>query len=433
MTVDSPIAPAVAPVEPVARGRAGRFEFLDALRGLAALAVVVQHCSERLWPEYFRFSQAYFGLGEFGVFVFFIVSGFIIPASLERGRSLGAFWAGRFFRLFPLFWACLVAAMLLNSFGRYELPDPFWDQPVLNFLANLTMMQFFIGGWDIQIIGASWSLSYELVFYLILSLLLIARINRRSVPLAVGALVLIVPGALLPPALLTSADAGALTRSIVVVATITAATVFACLATDRRAALAAILISVIAVPLFLNQPGASVLTFGYLATMFLGTVLYRMTAGEITAPRGWLVFAFAMCLIFGVSTLVPAVVDPITGVWVTWVKQPLTILPAYVMFAAFLLLRRYSFPRPLLYLGRISYSLYLVHALILDAIPRWNTSVLGVPAQWLTLLTWVTTALLISALTYRFIEKPCHTLGHRVIARIDSRANAAERPATVAA
>ncbi|MEU0542192.1 acyltransferase [Nocardia sp. NPDC005978] len=431
MTVDSPAAPPAVPVEQAPRGRGGRFEFLDALRGLAALAVVVQHCSERLWPEYFRFSQAYFGLGEFGVFVFFIVSGFIIPASLERGRSLGAFWAGRFFRLFPLFWACLVAAMLLHSFGRYELPEPFWDQPVLNFLANLTMMQFFIGGWDIQIIGASWSLSYELVFYLILSLLLIARLNRRSVPLAVGALVLIVPGAILPPALLNGGDANAVTRSIVAVATILAATVFACVAEDRRAALAAILISVIAVPLFLNQPGASVLTFGYLATMFLGTVLYRMTSGEIAAPRAWLVFAFAMCLIFGVSTFVAPVLDPITGVWVTWIKQPLTILPAYLLFAGFLLLRRYSFPRPLLYLGRISYSLYLVHALLLDAIPRWSTSVLGVPAQWLTLLTWVGSALLISAVTYRFIEKPCHNLGHRVIARIDSRK--IEPPATAVA
>ncbi|MFF2549819.1 acyltransferase family protein [Nocardia sp. NPDC058058] len=417
--VAAPISPA-EPAEPVVRSRGGRFEFLDALRGLAALAVVIQHCSERLWPGYFRFSQAYFGLGEFGVFVFFLVSGFIIPASLERGRSLGAFWVGRFFRLFPLFWACLIAALLLHSINRYGLPAGFLANPVVNFLANLTMMQFFIGGWDIQVVGASWSLSYELAFYLILSLLVIGGLNRRSVPLAIAALLLIVPGALLPIMLLNGPDSNLTTRSIVLAATLVVAAVFAYLAADRRTALAAILIAAIAVPLILNQPGASVLTFGYFATMFVGTVLYRMTSGEITPRRAWSVFLFAITLIFGVSLFVQPVLDPITGVWITWLKQPLTIIPAYLLFAAFLLLRRYSFPRPLLFLGRISYSLYLIHVLILDA-PRWTTPILGIPATWLTLCTWVAAALLIATATYRWIEKPCHTFGGRMIAKIDAK------------
>ncbi|MBL1074770.1 acyltransferase [Nocardia sp. 2] len=420
MTVDGAVSVSAAPVERVVRGRGGRYEFLDALRGLAALAVVLQHSAERLFPAYFRFSQAHFGLGEFGVFVFFLVSGFIIPASLERGRSLGAFWVGRFFRLFPLFWACLIAAMILHSFNRYEVPAGYMDQPVLNFLANLTMVQFFLGGWDIQIIGASWSLSYELVFYLFLSLLLIARRNRASVPLAVLAILLIAPGAALPPALLTGSQADVVTRSIVVVATILVAVLFARLAGDRRAALAAILLAFLAVPLVLNQPGPSVLTVGYFATMFVGTVLYRMTSGEISAKRGWAVFAFAVGVIFGISLLAPPSVDPITGVSVHWLKQPTTIIAAFVLFALALLLRGRSFPRPLLFLGRISYSLYLIHALILDG-PRWTTSVAGIPAPWLTLCTWVAAAILIAALTYRTIEKPFHNLGHRMIARIDAR------------
>ncbi|QLY33134.1 acyltransferase family protein [Nocardia huaxiensis] len=432
MAVDSPVTPSTASTGTVVRGRGGRFEFLDALRGLAAMAVVIQHCSERLFPAYFRFSQAYFGLGEFGVFVFFLVSGFIIPASMERGRSLGAFWVGRFFRLFPLFWACLAAALILHSMGRYGLPAQFMDDPVVNLLSNLTMMQFFIGGWDIQIVGASWSLSYELAFYLFLSLLLIARLNRRSVPLAVLAVIVIVPGALLPPALINGAQANAVTRSIVVVATILVAAVFARLAADRRMALAAILLAVITVPLVLNQPGESVLTFGYFATMFVGTVLYRMASGEISAWLGWAVFGFTLCVIFGISLFIPPTLAPETGVWVTWVKQPLTIIPAYLLFAGALLLRRCSFPRPLLYLGRISYSLYLVHVLVLDS-PRWSTSVLGVPAAWLTLCTWVIGVLLIATATYRLIEQPCQNLGHRIITGMDARKRAENLPQTVAA
>ncbi|MFE3257558.1 acyltransferase family protein [Nocardia sp. NPDC059229] len=432
MTVDGVVAAPIAPVERVVRGRGGRFEFLDALRGLAALAVVIQHSSERLFPAYFRFSQAHFGLGEFGVFVFFLVSGFIIPASLERGRSLGAFWVGRFFRLYPLFWACLIAAMILHSINRFGLQAGFLAHPVLNFITNLTMVHFFIGGPDIQIIGASWSLSYELAFYLFLSLLLVGRLNRRSVPLAVLAVVLIVPGALLPPALINGSQANGVTRSVVAVATILVAVVFACLAADRRSALAAILLAFITVPLVLNQPGASVLTFGYFATMFVGTVLYRITSGEISVWRGWAVFGFAICVIFGISLFVEPTVDPLTGAWVTWLKQPVTIIPAYLLFVAALLLRRYSFPRPLLFLGRISYSLYLVHALVLDG-PRWTTSVLGIPAAWLTLCTWVIAALVIATVTYRTIEKPCHNLGHRVIAKMDARKRADGDPRPVAA
>lgn len=414
------------------RGRGGRYEFLDALRGLAALAVVVQHVSERIWPAYFRFSAAHFGLGEFGVFVFFLVSGFIIPASMERGRSLGAFWVGRFFRLYPLYWACLTAAVLLYSIQQYKLPPAFLEHPVTNFVMNLTMVHYFIGGPAIQIVTASWSLSYELAFYLFLSLLLTAGLNRRSVPLAVLAIVLVVPGALLPPFLINGPGATSLTRVAAAVATVVVAVVFACMATDRRAAVTAVGLVFITVPLVLNQPGVSVLTFGYFATMFVGTVLYRITSGEISATRGWAVFGLAIAVILGISTFARPALDPGSGAWVTWVKQPTTIITAYLFFVAALMLRKYAFPRPLLFLGRISYSLYLAHALILDG-PRWTKPVLGIPATWLTLVTWVGAAIAIAAVTYRCIEKPCHNLGHRMIAKIDSRKRAADESRTVAA
>ncbi|MEV6770090.1 acyltransferase [Nocardia sp. NPDC051030] len=411
------------------RGRGGRFEFLDAIRGLAALAVVIQHSSERLWPAYFRFSQAHFGLGQFGVFVFFLVSGFIIPASLERGRSLGAFWVGRFFRLYPLFWACLTAAIVLHSIDRFGLPAGFLDNPVQNFVTNLTMAQFFLGGMDTQVVGASWTLSYELAFYLFLSLLLLAGLNRRSVPLAVLAIGLIAPAVIVPTAMINGTQSNMLTRSIVVVATILIAIVFARWTTDRRSAVVAVLLAFVTVPLVLNQPASMTYSVGIFATMFVGTVMYRMTAGEITARRGWAVFGLAVAVIFGLSLFNTPYVDPTTGAWVTWLKQPVTIAAAYLLFAVALLLRRHSFPRPLLYLGRISYSLYLAHALVLDALPRWTKPVAGIPASWLTFCTWVIGALVIAAMTYRMIEKPCHNLGHRLIAKLDARTQPEAQPA----
>ncbi|MFJ4652677.1 acyltransferase family protein [Nocardia sp. NPDC088792] len=419
---DEAVADPIAPVEERARTSGGRFEFLDALRGLAAVAVVIGHCAELVWPGYARFSAADFGAGQFGVFVFFLVSGFIIPASLERGRSLGAFWVGRFFRLFPLFWIALIAAMILHSVGRYSLPPAFTANFGWHLATNFTMAQFFLGTPDTQVLIPGWTLSYELVFYLFVSLLLIGGLNRRSVPLAVLALgSILFAGIGLPIAMVNGADANLITRLLVALATVAVAVFFARRAATRRSAITAVLLAAIAIPLVLNQPGPSGYSAVIFATMFVGTVLYRMTAGEITPKLGWRVFWLAVFVILGLKLLqLHPTVDPATGASVTWRKEAFTLIAAYLLFAAALQLRRHSFPRPLLFLGRISFSLYLIHPLILKAVPHWTVPFAGIPATWLTWSSWMIAAIALATLTYYAIEKPFHTLGHRMIAKMDA-------------
>ncbi|MFI5781329.1 acyltransferase family protein [Nocardia sp. NPDC051570] len=422
---DEAVADPIAPVERAVRGRGGRFEFLDALRGLAALAVVIQHCSIGLWPGFQRFSAGIFEPGQFGVFVFFLVSGFIIPTSLERGRSLGAFWVGRFFRLYPLFWACLIAAMIMYAVGRYPLSSSFLTNPVWNLATNATMTHLFLFASQREdlVVGIAWTLTYELVFYMFVSLLFLGRFLPRSVPVAVLALSAMVPLALIPPGLLNGPQANWTTRLGVVIVTALVAAIFALRAVNRRNAVIALPLAVIAVPLVLNQPGPTGYSAAVFATMFVGTVLYRMTRGETTTGIGWGVFGLAVFLItvlwfvtFGEH------VDPDTGTFVGWYKDVAAMVGAYMFFGAALLLRRHSFPRPLLFLGRISYSLYLVHLLVLNGLPRWTTSVAGIPAVWLTWCTWVGSTLLIATLTYYALEKPFHDLGHRLIAEMKARA-----------
>jgi peptidoglycan/LPS O-acetylase OafA/YrhL len=43
----------------------------------------------------------WFDPAQYGVFVFFLVSGYIVPASLERKGSVHSFWVSRVFRLYP--------------------------------------------------------------------------------------------------------------------------------------------------------------------------------------------------------------------------------------------------------------------------------------------------------------------------------------------
>ncbi len=120
-------------------------EFLDGLRGVAAFAVLVQHGSELLWPRYFHWSETVFRPGECGVVVFFLVSGFIIPGSIERYGSLARFWVGRFFRLFPMYWLAIAAGLALHFwFGRYWFDIPHTAHPLRGTFVNFTMVQQFL-------------------------------------------------------------------------------------------------------------------------------------------------------------------------------------------------------------------------------------------------------------------------------------------------
>jgi peptidoglycan/LPS O-acetylase OafA/YrhL len=55
----------------------------------------------------------WFDPGQYGVFVFFLVSGYIVPASLERRGSVRGFWVSRVFRLYPLYLFALSAMIVL--------------------------------------------------------------------------------------------------------------------------------------------------------------------------------------------------------------------------------------------------------------------------------------------------------------------------------
>lgn len=89
-----------------------RYNFLDDLRGIAALAVFMQHLLGHIYHTIQEFhplyKSVYFLLaetvdwGRFGVVLFFLVSGFIIPSSLNKSSIL-TFIIGRFFRLYPAY------------------------------------------------------------------------------------------------------------------------------------------------------------------------------------------------------------------------------------------------------------------------------------------------------------------------------------------
>jgi peptidoglycan/LPS O-acetylase OafA/YrhL len=152
-------------------GESDRFEEIDVLRGLAAICVVVSHYSSHC-VSFFR--QAPFGLnletiyGFHAVQLFFIISGFVISLTLERSKSLGDFAFSRFSRLYPAYWAALtlMVAIEVVVFGQ-----SLW---IGGFATNLTMFQEFIGFANLD--NVFWSLTVELSFYAIMAVLFATRL-----------------------------------------------------------------------------------------------------------------------------------------------------------------------------------------------------------------------------------------------------------------
>jgi peptidoglycan/LPS O-acetylase OafA/YrhL len=139
--------------------RSGKILFLEAVRGIASLIVVLQHLVAADIPAFEEFSRTYLDLGRVGVVAFFIVSGYVIPLSLER-QSGRVFVIRRFYRLFPAYWFALAAFLV---FGLLTAPDTIADQGPIVLMINVLMIQGLLP--IATIVPTAWTLGIELVFY----------------------------------------------------------------------------------------------------------------------------------------------------------------------------------------------------------------------------------------------------------------------------
>ena len=135
---------------------------LDALRGLAALSVAIFHCTDHYGREIGHTVPPAFGFpaGNYGVELFFLISGFVIFMTLERTRSAADFVVSRFSRLFPAYWAAIiVTAAVVYTIGLPQQQIGGWDLAL-----NLTMVQQLLGVEHLD--GSYWTLQIELFFYI---------------------------------------------------------------------------------------------------------------------------------------------------------------------------------------------------------------------------------------------------------------------------
>ncbi|WP_259402707.1 acyltransferase family protein [Microbispora sp. H10670] len=338
--------------------------------------------------------------------VFFLVSGYIVPASPERRASLRKFWISRFFRLYPLFGIATVAMALLTLLG-WDDPHIWWtSRPLSVVLGHLTMLQNLL--YMPNLLNVLWTLSYEMAFYLLLTALFTLGVNRRSITGALGFTAAALLGAgILPVALLSAGGSGRMLTVALVVTTLTAAGLAAAIRGSGAVRQAGgILIGLTVLTLLaVNQsypgPWQGLLI---LATMFAGTVLYRAEQRELSWKQaGWVALV------------------PVAGIWLARddVGTQTATVAAWLTFAAGLALRHQKMPRVLTWLGLVSYSVYLLHPLLLESVEWFWPVPLAVPLHLrIAALAFVVTLLLgLSALTWRFVEAPAQRLAKRLVAR----------------
>jgi peptidoglycan/LPS O-acetylase OafA/YrhL len=382
------------------RAPPARIHNLDALRALAVLLVVVFH---------FRL----LAVGWIGVWIFFVISGFLISRILLQyrarfglGEYLGVFYVRRALRIFPIYYLyiALWSIVALVAF----VPKDFALLPLVTYTFNFVKWAPDYDG--SRIFSHLWSLAVEEQFYLVYPLVVFG-LGRRNLMRALIAVVLV------SPALRWAVGAVALglhpdpdyAGRVVFVASFLHADAFAI-------------------------GGLIALFESSIRTMPRGRFLAWSAAGLAVAAG-----ALALNAVAWWSGPLPAAIEPYfvgassLGLPVNPFRQlqhvwlySLLDAGAGLAICAILRLaqREVALARPLNAIGRISYGVYLYHFALISVVDR---AFAGVPHRSLAGLgvfaLYLAIVLGVSALSYRWIETPFNArkpafLGRARLARV---------------
>lgn len=337
------------------------FGSLDGLRAASILAVLWHHVPRKAEHGWIAIQR-----GFLGVDLFFVISGFLIVTLLLRERrktgnlSLRRFYARRFLRIFPVYYAVLllVAVAAFASHGmaaaatRRDLPY------AAAYVSNLVPMA--------SLLGITWSLSTEEQFYLI------------------------IPG--------LEKYAGRWTMAILIVA-----------------------YALLILPPFGAMPGWHLPRF-FRETTFGPILLGVMLAHVLDSPRGfralWTVLGHPAAPVVAALLVVLACSNPATDISG---GPRMAIHAALVVLVASCVIREDNWLKnllsvwPIRRIGMVSYGIYLFHMLVLHGIVKFRASI-GMTSDLaafvgLTIGTWA-----VAELSYRFYESRFLAMKARFVA-----------------
>lgn len=321
---------------------------LDALRGIASLMVVVFH---------YTMDRNYsFNIGCLGVDLFFIISGFVISLTIEHSKNWQHFIINRFSRLYPSYWTCVSLTTIAIALAYYFnfLPNN-ESSLTIRYLENLTMFQFYFNAESID--GSYWTLIIELLFYFFI--LLFILFNKKHLIEIVGAICLILPfcNRFFIDELLTNEDA------------------------------------------FAISDGTPILI--YFPLFYSGILFYKMKFSKKTILRWILLIASFLIQIFIFDRLYN------NRGFISYQQYVYTLTSFYLIFILFIY-NKLSFivNKVTLWLGSISFVLYLIHQFIgVNILIPLLTDKLHINL-WLSITITLILMLFISFMIMKYIEKP---------------------------
>lgn len=153
---------------------------LDALRGVAALMVVLFHFTMDRAEMHLGFKY-----GVTGVDFFFIISGFVIFLTLSNTKNWKDFVVSRFSRLYPTYWTVVIFTALMTVVYRllhHESLSGLFAQ----FLGNMTMVQWYFKIPNLD--EPYWTLLIEMQFYVVMLLIFCLKWLPRVTALSLAGL-----------------------------------------------------------------------------------------------------------------------------------------------------------------------------------------------------------------------------------------------------
>lgn len=359
-----------------------KLNYIDVLRGLAILGVLMVHCAQYGNNEFLPLTLVnIFGNGANGVQLFYIASSFTLFLSMNRRYESEKypkinFFIRRFFRIAPLYYIGICYYLWQDGLGgRYWLGDQShitnW-----NILSNIFFVHGFNPYWINSLVPGGWSIAVEMLFYCCVPLLFVKIKNTNQ-------------------------------AYIFVLAT---------------------LVFRYALDLFFHKmqlSGSDRLWNEYLFFYF---------------PSQLPIFALGILFYYIVTNDYVLKISPIltliTSMVIILHLVGFSLLPSHFLFGiAFVLLgiatsktKFKILDNPILiYIGKISYSIYLVHFAVLYWLTKINfvdyinpsnafSALLNYGVRFLVLIIL---SVFISAISYRCIEVPVQNLGRKVISKIN--------------
>lgn len=355
-------------------GPVRRFAYIDALRGYAILMVIAVHTAET-FPDLPASLSKVLNQGARGVQLFFVTSALTLSMSwVARHESAAEFYVRRSFRIAPMFWIAIVVFLWVGGTG----PSIYAPEGIG--FRHVAMTALFIHGlWPdtiTSVVPGGWSVANEVIFYALFPLIV-------------------------PPLLRAS------WKSLIIVAILTMVLGPQLSRLDSLAYL-----------LPASAEGVSGIYFSLwfprqLPCFIFGIMVYRLS---VERPPASASLAKTICLLaVALMLLIP---------FLEGVKYalPLGLATTYAIAFSLFVFSLMNWPdsplisHPITWTGKVSYSAYFVHFLVLYFLPPLHLTGMPVVDVAIAYVVAVIVTVAISSLTYLMIEKPMIRLGSALIA-----------------